>query len=155
MKISVFYGDTKRGIETECGGFEEAEKLIRECAEKPAANITFNVGKLPNIELKINGDFAYIIYDGKIEKRGGRSDGADDEDDEFGADNYFNANFYYPTWVTRGTHNQPVKFLAGHFKKMRAVEAQRIITLEQAIACVKEFFDGKKRAEGVKWERML
>lgn len=158
MKLNIFYGDTKYGIAKNCDSFDEAEKIIRESAEKPCANIKFNDGDLPNIELNINGDRACLTYNGKIgECLDEFETGVDDDaDDDVKADMFFNDNFYYPTWIAHGDQKQPVKFLSGRFKKMQSIAAERVITLDQAIECVKDFFNDKERSTSIaKWERLI
>ena len=66
MKLNVFYGDTKHGNVVDCDSFEDAEKLIRESAGKGFANIVLNDKKYPQMQIKINGDLAFVMYDGAV-----------------------------------------------------------------------------------------
>ena len=99
------------------------------------------------MQIKINGDLAFVMYDDCAD---------DDADDDVKADMYYNDNLYFLSWFSRGKYDKPVKFLAGHFKKkLLAPEAHYIITLEQAIECVKQFYINKSRSESIKWERIM
>lgn len=157
MKLNVFYGDTKHGNVVDCDSFEDAEKLIRESTGKGFANIVLNNKKYPKMQIKINSDWVFVMYDGAVGECIEEFDDCadDDTDDDVKADMYYNDNFYFPSWFSRGKYGKPVKFLAGHFKKLRATEAHYIITLEQAIECVKQFYINKSRSESIKWERIM
>lgn len=88
MKLNVFYGDTKHGNVVDCDSFEDAEKLIRESTGKGFANIVLNDKKYPQMQIKINGDLAFVMYDGAVGECIEEFDDCadDDADDDVKAD---------------------------------------------------------------------
>ncbi len=145
MKINIFNGTDENGVDMECATFEEAEKLIKDCSKKRYANISFNHNQYPNLLVQINGKLACLWYDGKVGE-------CLDEFDLGGKDP--KDVFYFPSWVSNGDYDKPVRFLTGSLKKTESTEAERIVTLEQAIACIAEFYKTQSRPENiVNWER--
>ena len=57
MKVLLFDGTKARKTKLECDTFEDAEKLIRECAAKPLAWLSFCYDKkYPSLDIDINGE---------------------------------------------------------------------------------------------------
>lgn len=56
------------------------------------------------MQIKINGDLAFVMYDGAVGECIEEFDDCadDDADDDVKADMYYNDNFYFPSWFSRG-----------------------------------------------------
>ena len=139
MEVSLFDGTRKRCKKIQCYTFEEAEQLLNECALKPLALLYFNwdYENYPELSVSVNGRLATLCYfDNEEQARYGR----------FGAE--------LSMWITKGCHNGKVSFLSGDGSKTSLTDGEDVVSLEDAIECVKRFFDDGELPECIEWERL-
>lgn len=139
MEISLFDGTGKKSKKIKCYEFEDAEKLLKECALKPLAALSFNwdYEKFPVLDVDINGGLAKLCYvDNEEMVRYGR----------YGAE--------LSMWISKGGHNGKVKFLNGEGTNTALTDGETVVTFEQALECVKQFFDDGELPKCIEWHRI-
>lgn len=135
MKVLLFDGTKARKTKLECETFEDAEKLIRECAAKPLAWLSFCYDKkYPSLDIDINGELTALTY-------------FNDEESRY--------NGGEPCmWAAMGNHNGKVEFLKCKGKETQLYNGDEIVPLEKAIECVKQFFENGELPDCVEWDRI-
>ena len=146
MQISYFDGTSEERKKLTLATFGEAEKIIRECAAKPFALLSLDEEDEDYISLlvNINGEFARLTY--MVE------DPVDEEDEDW--DDCENCDCEFSIWTSLGHHNGKVKFLTGKGNKTSAEDGEFVVTLDQAIECVKQFFENGEMPDCIEWERI-
>ena len=151
MKVTVFDGTKVKADKVVCNTFEEAEKLIRECALKPLANLYFGyedsecpkLDKSPELSVDINGELAALSY-WYTEA---------DEDDAYECDDYEEEG--EPClWFSIGNHKDKVRFLNGRGMNTSFKDGENVVTLEQAIECVRQFYKSNELPDCIEWDRI-
>ena len=151
MKVTVFDGTKAKADKVVCNTFEEAEKLMRECALKPLASLYFGYEdsecpefeEAPILSVDINGESATLSYY-YVEA---------DEDDAYECDDYEEEG--EPClWFSIGNHKDNVRFLNGKGMKTTYKDGEYVVTLEQAIECVKQFYKSNELPDCIEWDRI-
>lgn len=139
MEVRCFDGMKVKSRKVKCHTFEDAEKLLKECALKPLANVSFNwdYEEFPSLDVDVNGGLAKLCYvDNQEHVCYGR----------FGAELSF--------WISLGSHEGKVSFLCGEGNRTKETDGRNVVTLEQAIECVKRFYEDGELPECIEWDRI-
>ncbi len=114
MKVLLFDGTKARKTKLECETFEDAEKLIRECAAKPLAWLSFCYdNNYPSLDIDINGELTALTYYNDAEMRYNEGEPC--------------------MWTAMGNHNGKVEFLKCKGKETQLYNGDEIVPLEKTI----------------------
>ena len=146
MEVVLYDGTKEKSEKIKCGAFEDAEKLLRECALKPLAMLFFDYenSKSTSLSVNINGELATLTFFSEEDGEDGEDIVCDDYE-EFGES---------CLWFSIGGHKDKVRFLNGKGMKTDFTEGEFVVTLEQAIECVKQFFESSDLPSCIEWERI-